>query len=354
MKKVQVKASKDYEVWIGSGLLSDIGHQVKPGQQVAVITDQTVASLYLDQLQESLRQQGHEAEVFTFPPGEAAKSMEMLSDILEWLAGIGMTRTDLIIAFGGGVTGDLAGFAASVYLRGISFIQVPTTFLAAIDSSVGGKTAIDLKAGKNLAGSFYQPQQVICDISLLATLNDETFAEGTAEAIKYGILGDRELFEKLKCKNFRTDLEDIIYRCVSMKRDLVETDEFDTGQRQLLNLGHTFGHCIEKLSGYRQSHGNAVAVGLALIARTAESFGHLSGGDREEIIQALKNNGLPTECSYEWEAMMEVMMRDKKRRGGTITLIIPSAIGACALHPLALEEAGRYLQAGLKGDTKHD
>jgi len=348
MKRVQVKASRNYDVLIGTGLLGRISEVISPQQKVAVVTEETVASYHLDRLNKQLKELGKEAEIFIFTPGEQSKNISVLSDILEWLAGIKMSRGDLLIAFGGGVTGDLAGFAAAVFLRGISFIQIPTTFLAAIDSSVGGKTAIDLKAGKNLAGSFYQPVQVICDTELLATLPPEIFDEGTAEAVKYGILGDRDLFDQIKAGNTKADLEEIIYRCVSMKRDVVEDDEFDIGQRQLLNLGHTFGHCVEKLSNFEISHGHAVAVGLALIARAAVTFGHLAAADRDEIIGALEANGLPVSCGYDWIEMMDVMKQDKKRRGDRITLVIPTGIGMCILHSVTVEEAGEYLRAGLQ------
>lgn len=348
MKRVEVKASRDYDVLIGSNILGNISEAVSPSQKVAVVTEETVASYHLETLRKQLKDLGNEAEVFVFEPGEQSKNIAVLADILEWLAGIGMSRGDMLIALGGGVTGDLAGFAAAVFLRGISFVQIPTTFLAAIDSSVGGKTAIDLKAGKNLAGSFYQPVQVICDLDLLKTLKPETFAEGTAEAIKYGILGDGNLFAQIKDGQTTTNLEAIICRCVEMKRDVVEDDEFDTGQRQLLNLGHTFGHCIEKLSNFAVSHGHAVAVGLALIARAAAAFGHLSEADRDEIIAALQANDLPTFCEYGWEDMMKVMRQDKKRRGDRLTLIIPTGIGTCILHPVTMEEAGEYLLAGLR------
>ena len=352
IREVTVKASRCYNVTIGSGILQELGRSVKKEQRLAVITDQNVAHLYRERVEQIMA--GRQVEFFVFSPGEEAKCFERLSEILEWLADLQMTREDMIIALGGGVTGDLAGFAASVYLRGIPFIQIPTTLLAAIDSSVGGKTAVNLKAGKNLAGSFYQPQQVICDVELLKTLSDENLAEGIAEAVKYGILGDPDLFEQLSSGQSRDSLEDIIYHCVVMKRDVVEEDEFDTGNRQLLNLGHTFGHCIEKLSKYEIPHGRAVAVGLALIARAAAAFGHLSTQDRDRIIRALESNRLPVTCDYQWEAMMEVMKRDKKRRGDTITLILPVRIGECILHPVSIDRAGEYLKAALQGESLYE
>lgn len=347
MKEVYVRASKDYKVLIGDNQLPRMSEVIKEQQKVVVVTDETVAKYHLKTLLEELEKLGHKADVFTFPAGEKSKNILILAEILEWLANRKMSRGDLLIAFGGGVTGDLAGFAAAVYLRGISFIQIPTTFLAAIDSSVGGKTAIDLAAGKNLAGCFYQPCQVICEMNFLETLKPETFSEGTAEAIKYGILGNPELFEQIKTGKTKDNLEEIICRCVEMKRDMVEEDEFDTGARQFLNLGHTFGHCVEKLSQFKISHGNAVAIGLALIAKAAVAYGHLEIEKKDEIILALENNGLPVSCEYKWEEMMEVMGQDKKRRGGTLTLVVPTDIGQCMLHEVSMEKAGEYLKAGL-------
>jgi 3-dehydroquinate synthase len=349
MKTIQVKASKSYEVKIGSDILKKITEVIRKNQKVAIVTDETVALLHLEKLKSILAEAGFEAEVFMFPSGEESKCIQVLSCLLEWLAQIQMTRSDMLIAFGGGVTGDLAGFAASIYLRGIEFIQVPTTFLAAIDSSVGGKTGIDLQAGKNLAGSFWQPKEVICDLSLLDTLSEEIFAQGTAEAIKAAILTDYDMFEMIRKGKIREDLEEIIYRCVSMKRDLVEEDEFDTGQRQLLNLGHTFGHCVEKLSDFGITHGDAVAIGLALIMKAASVYGHCTKEDAKAVIEALNENGLDTECPYKAKEMLEVMKRDKKRKGDHLTLILPRKIGECFLQTMSLEEAGKYLEAGLQG-----
>lgn len=349
MKTIQVKVSKNYEVKIGTNILSEVTSTLKKGQKVAIVTDETVALLHLEKLKDVLANAGFVAEVFMFPSGEESKSVKVLSCLLEWLAQIQMTRSDIILAFGGGVTGDLAGFAASIYLRGIEFIQIPTTFLAAIDSSVGGKTGIDLQAGKNLAGSFWQPKAVICDTSLLETLSEETFAEGSAEAIKAGILRDPEMFEIIQAGETKQRLEEIICRCVSMKRDIVEQDEFDTGERQLLNLGHTFGHCIEKLSNFEITHGNAVAIGIALIMKAAVIYGHCKEEEKDVVIQTLHENGLYTDCPYTADEMMEVMKRDKKRQGDKLTIILPRKIGECFLHTVTLEEAKAYLKSGIDG-----
>ena len=249
-----------------------------------------------------------------------------------------MTRTDMIVALGGGVTGDLAGFGAAVYLRGISFVQIPTTFLAAIDSSVGGKTAVDLEAGKNLAGAFYQPKLVLCDTDVLQTLPEVVFADGIAEALKYGVLGDAALFEKIAGGDFRQDLEEIIETCVSMKRDVVEEDEFDTGKRQLLNLGHTFGHAIEQKSHFQMTHGHAVAIGMHLIAKAAEAKGIAEKGTAAAIAKALEQNQLPKETEFSPAEVAEGTLRDKKRRGGTISFVFPKKIGDCEIVKIPVEE----------------
>lgn len=341
MRSVTVKTSATYEVLIGSGLLQKTGEAVKKvisPCKAAIVTDSTVVHLYEETVRKSLTESGFSVCTFVFPAGEASKNIHTLSHLLEFLAKEEMTRTDLIVALGGGVTGDLAGFGAAVYLRGISFVQIPTTFLAAIDSSVGGKTAVDLEAGKNLAGAFYQPKLVLCDTDVLQTLPEVVFADGIAEALKYGVLGDDALFEKIAGGDFRQDLEEIIETCVSMKRDVVEEDEFDTGKRQLLNLGHTFGHAIEQKSHFQMTHGHAVAIGMHLIAKAAEAKGIAEKGTAAAIAKALEQNQLPKETEFSPAEVAEGTLRDKKRRGGTISFVFPKKIGACEIVKIPVEE----------------
>lgn len=341
MRSVTVKTSATYEVLIGSGLLQKAGEAVKKvisPCKAAIVTDSTVVHLYEETVRKSLTEAGFSVCTFVFPAGEASKNMHTLSHLLEFLAKEEMTRTDMIVALGGGVTGDLAGFGAAVYLRGISFVQIPTTFLAAIDSSVGGKTAVDLEAGKNLAGAFYQPKLVLCDTDVLQTLPEVVFADGIAEALKYGVLGDAALFEKIAGGDFRQDLEEIIETCVSMKRDVVEEDEFDTGKRQLLNLGHTFGHAIEQKSHFQMTHGHAVAIGMHLIAKAAEAKGIAEKGTAAAIAKALEQNQLPKETEFSPTEVAEGTLRDKKRRGGTIRFVFPKKIGACEIVKIPVEE----------------
>lgn len=341
MRSVTVKTSATYEVLIGSGLLQKAGEAVKKvisPCKAAIVTDSTVVHLYEETVRKSLTEAGFSVCTFVFPAGEASKNIHTLSHLLEFLAKEEMTRTDMIVALGGGVTGDLAGFGAAVYLRGISFVQIPTTFLAAIDSSVGGKTAVDLEAGKNLAGAFYQPKLVLCDTDVLQTLPEVVFADGIAEALKYGVLGDAALFEKIAGGDFRQDLEEIIETCVSMKRDVVEEDEFDTGKRQLLNLGHTFGHAIEQKSHFQMTHGHAVAIGMHLIAKAAEAKGIAEKGTAAAIAKALEQNQLPKETEFSPAEVAEGTLRDKKRRGGTISFVFPKKIGACEIVKIPVEE----------------
>lgn len=341
MRSVTVKTSATYEVLIGSGLLQKAGEEVKKvisPCKAAIVTDSTVVHLYEETVRKSLAKAGFSVCTFVFPAGEASKNIHTLSHLLEFLAKEEMTRTDLIVALGGGVTGDLAGFGAAVYLRGIPFVQIPTTFLAAIDSSVGGKTAVDLEAGKNLAGAFYQPKLVLCDTDVLQTLPEVVFADGIAEALKYGVLGDAALFEKIAGGDFRQDLEEIIETCVSMKRDVVEEDEFDTGKRQLLNLGHTFGHAIEQKSHFQMTHGHAVAIGMHLIAKAAEAKGIAEKGIASVIAKALEQNQLPKETTFFPAEVAEGTLRDKKRRGGTISFVFPKKIGACEIVKIPVEE----------------
>ena len=351
MRGVTVKTSATYEVLIGSGLLQKAGEAVKKvisPCKAAIVTDSTVVHLYEETVRQSLTEAGFSVCTFVFPAGEASKNIHTLSHLLEFLAKEEMTRTDLIVALGGGVTGDLAGFGAAVYLRGIPFVQIPTTFLAAIDSSVGGKTAVDLEAGKNLAGAFYQPKLVLCDTDVLQTLPEVVFADGIAEALKYGVLGDTVLFEKIAGGDFRQDLEEIIETCVSMKRDVVEEDEFDTGKRQLLNLGHTFGHAIEQKSHFQMTHGHAVAIGMHLIAKAAEAKGIAEKGTAAAIAKAMEQNQLPKETTFSPAEVAEGTLRDKKRRGGTISFVFPKKIGACEIVKISVEEVEELARTAME------
>ncbi len=287
MKTVSVHASRSYEIRIGRGLLQGVGEQIRAvtdAKKVMLVSDDAVWPLYGGAVRRSLETAGLTVCSFVFPHGESSKCACTYLELLDALCAQHLTRKDAIAALGGGVAGDLAGFAASTYLRGIGFIQIPTTLLAMVDSSVGGKTAIDLPAGKNLAGTFYQPWLVLCDPDCLTTLPEEIFRDGCAEVIKYAVLGNAPFFDDLRAGSAHAQLEHIIETCVTMKRDIVAQDEFDRGQRQLLNLGHTFGHGIEACSGFAVSHGSAVAIGMAMMVRAAAAFGLCTEKTRDAVV----------------------------------------------------------------------
>ena len=349
MKNVHIDASRSYDVRIGRGLLDDCGRQIAERVRcasAAVVTDDTVYALYGERVCASLEAAGVRTVCYVFPHGEKSKNLLEYAKILNFLAENRVTRADALIALGGGVTGDLGGFAAATYLRGIPFVQLPTTLLAAVDSSVGGKTAVDLPAGKNLAGAFYQPELVLCDLDTLDSLPREIFLDGCAEVIKYAVLGNAPFFEELNRTPPRTHLEHIIETCVRMKRDIVAQDEFDRGQRQLLNLGHTFGHGIEACSGFAVSHGSAVAIGMAMIVRSAAQLGLCTAGTRDAVLALLRQYGLPVDCAYPVEQMLGTILHDKKASGGAINLIVPTAVGSCEIRKTPASEISDWLRAG--------
>ena len=257
------------------------------------------------------------------------------------------TRSDLLVALGGGVVGDMTGFAAATFLRGISYIQVPTTLLAMVDSSVGGKTAIDLPAGKNLAGAFYQPSLVLCDINALNTLPDSIFQDGCAEVIKYSILYDPSLFDHLKEKGLSFHREYVIARCVELKRNVVMEDERDTGARQKLNLGHTMGHAIEANSAFSVSHGQAVAIGISVVTKASCNLHICDISLYDEISGVIRQFHLPIETTFNAEDLYQSALSDKKRSGGTVNLIVPRSIGLCEIYPIEVEKLRTFIEAGL-------
>ena len=336
MRTVRVKASREYDIVIGRDLC--LPKADRPECKLALIADDRVWSLYGARTQAKLTACGYRVVPYTFPQGEASKNMNELSRLLEFLAAQRLTRTDMIAALGGGVTGDMAGFAAAVYLRGIEFIQLPTTLLAAVDSSVGGKTAVDLKAGKNLAGAFWQPSGVYCDCDTFQTLPPDIWADGMAEAIKYGVISDRELFERFEAGFDETSYPDMVAACVSIKRDIVEEDERDTGKRQLLNFGHTLGHGIELCSGYRISHGRAVAVGMVLAAKLAEKIGFAEEACSDRLEKLLLANRLPIRTDIPMAELVKAAAVDKKRKGDRLTLVLPRQIGDCRLYDILISE----------------
>ncbi len=349
MKTVRVTASRSYDVLIERGLLDRAGERIARVLEpcrAAVVSDDTVFSLYGERLLRSLEGAGFETLSFVFPHGEKSKDLATYGRLMNVLCDARLTRTDAVIALGGGVTGDLAGFAAATYQRGTRFVQIPTSLLAMVDSSVGGKTAVDLDGGKNQAGCFYQPSLVLCDPDLLSTLPPEEYRCGCAEVLKYGVLGNEPFFRELEETGVSAMEERVIETCVSMKRDIVAEDEFDTGRRRLLNLGHSFGHAVEARSGFTLLHGQAVAVGMAIICRAAAEKGFCGKDVPRRVIGALQAYGLPTETDYPAADLIAAAAADKKLTGATMHLVVPRAVGDCRVVSVPAAEIGGWLAAG--------
>ena len=345
MQTVHIGVSAPYDVLVGPGLLSECGARMREAVglcRVAIVSDSTVDALCGDPVERSLRDAGYDALRCVFPAGERNKTLATLGGILEFLAETQLSRADVLVALGGGVTGDMAGFAAAVYMRGIRFVQLPTTLLAAVDASVGGKTAVDLAAGKNLAGAFHQPSLVLTDVDVLRALPQTLLSDGAAEIIKHGVLADAELFARMCEPDWTREMETIVARNVAIKCDVVVADERENGARQLLNLGHTFGHAVEKCSGYAMSHGQSVAVGMVIAAGAA--------GNEDvcrAIIAANRNCGLPVTAPYSAKTLAEAALSDKKRRGGLVTLVLPERIGRCRLEKVEVSRLEEYFQKGI-------
>ena len=336
---VRTASGGSYDVKLAAGVLDSLGEAARralPGAgRVLVVSDTNVWPLYGERALESLRGAGLEAAEFLFPAGEESKRLATAETLCEAALAAGLDRTSAVVALGGGVVGDVAGLVAALYMRGIAHVQVPTTLLAMVDSSAGGKTAVDLAGGKNLIGAFHQPALVLADPETLATLSGRELAAGAAEVVKAGLLGDAELFDLLEkfpgdllARDERVLLE-AITRSVDLKRRVVEEDERETGRRALLNLGHTFGHALETLREYRDIlHGEAVAVGMALACRLAVQLGRFDAGESERVLGLLAALGLPTELGeVDRKRLFELMGRDKKVRFGKPRLVLPTAIG---------------------------
>ncbi len=327
--------NREYDIKIENGLIDRCGDEIlslfKPCR-VAVITDSNVAPLYGERLINSLKNCGFDPFLTTVAAGENSKSMEMLEFLYGELLTNGITRSDLIIALGGGVVGDLTGFCAATLLRGIPFVQIPTTLLAQVDSSVGGKVAVNLPFGKNLVGNFYQPKQVLIDPDCLATLSDRVFCDGMAEVIKYGVILDEKLFETLENAPSRQKIMEIaasvIYRCCELKKLVVEADELDLGGRMILNFGHTFGHAIEKKYNFKDyTHGEAVAAGMVMAAKYGEREGITPLGTADRIIKLITAFNLPEWVDIDEKSLKNAISVDKKGKGNLVSLIIPEKIG---------------------------
>lgn len=343
---------KRYTIHIGSGLSDETGmlaSEVTGPTKAALITDDNVDRILSGRITESLERAGFSVFRHVIPNGESSKNIENYVKILSFLSDNKLSRSDTVFALGGGMVGDIAGFAASTYLRGIGFIQIPTTLLAMVDSSAGGKTAVNLNSGKNQTGTFYQPDLVVCDPELLSSLPDDIFRDGCAEVIKYGVIGDSRLFEMFK-GSIKLHMEEIIERCLTIKSRLVYEDEFDTGPRQLLNFGHTFGHAIEKCSDYAVSHGKAVAIGMVMAASVAEEMGMCSEDCRIEIKEKVTSFGLPHKTDLREAELLDAMLSDKKRSPEEITFVLPEEIGCCVLKKIPVKDLGSLMKSAMKED----
>ena len=332
--------AKSYQIEIAAGLLDKAGAKIRSvskAQRAAIISDSNVDALYGESLQKSLEGSGFVVTRIVFPAGEKSKCLTELAKIYDRLAAAGITRSDLVVDLGGGVTGDLGGFAAATFLRGIDYVQVPTSLLAQIDSSVGGKVAVDLPAGKNLVGNFYQPKLVLIDTELLRTLPVRFLHDGLAEAIKYGCIRDKALFEKIAAmrddEELLANIGGIVERCCAIKAEIVEHDEFDTGERMVLNFGHTIGHAVEKCCGYTDyTHGEGVGIGMALLTRQTEKLGLTAPGTADAICRVLQKYKLPVDAPYTEADLLAGIGMDKKKSGSSITLIILKEIGSSFLQ----------------------
>ncbi len=338
MEALTINTKPAYRVLLGRELLEragELSREALRGRRVLVVSDDNVAPLYLERVRESYARAGFAVDEYVAPHGEHAKSLNTLSDLLERAAALGLTRADAMVALGGGVIGDLTGLAAALYMRGIELVQLPTTLLAMVDSSVGGKTAVNLAAGKNLCGAFYQPRLVLCDTGALATLPREIYAEGMAEVIKYGAICSPWILDELARGG---DLTAVIRECVRIKGDIVERDERDLGLRQLLNFGHTFGHAIEKLSDFGMYHGEAVSVGMLIAARVAQAQGWCADDVYGELHALLSAQSLPLTTRFTAAEIAAHAMSDKKKQGARLTLVLPERRGSCALREIAASE----------------
>lgn len=345
---------RSYQVSVGSGLLDRAGTVARStigGSKAVIITNEVVGPLYASRVQASLEASGYEVFVLTLPDGEHTKQLSFLQQCLEFLACAGLTRKDALIALGGGVIGDLAGFAAATYMRGVNIVQIPTSLLAMVDSSVGGKVAVDLPQGKNLAGAFWQPKAVLVDVEVLSSLSLELFADSCGEVIKYGVMCDRKLFDELVAQPLTQQcssdyLSHIIARCIAIKAEIVSKDETESGPRKLLNLGHTFGHAVEAQLHYSLGHGSCVALGLLGMTRACVASRICAQEDLEMLERLIAAHHLPTTLTPQSsEDLMHWMISDKKRSGATIDIITVQALGLTQIKTVDFSELERLLKA---------
>lgn len=347
MKKVRVDTNTPYDILIERGIIKNCGEYIRKvtsAQKVCLITDSNVAEIYADTVEDSLKKAGFDVVTHIFPAGEKSKHLGSIAEMYSVMADFRMSRGDIVVALGGGVTGDMAGFAAASYMRGINFVQIPTSLLAQVDSSVGGKTGVDIPQGKNLVGAFHQPILVLIDPDTLSTLPQHFINDGMAEVIKYGCIKDRELFETLERENALDIIDDIIERCVSIKRDVVNRDEKEKGERMLLNFGHTLGHSLEKIYNFEGlSHGQAVAIGMVMVTRASENGGETEKGSTDRIKSLCEKYGLPTSDTADMGLIALTCASDKKAGGGSVNLVLLDKIGESYTKKVALDDLEKYI-----------
>lgn len=346
---IPVRTGRAYEIHLGRGILNEIGKLaagIARTKKAVIVTDTNAGPLYGGQVQAALQAAGFDAPLYAFAAGEASKNMQTLQALYAFFAQSDLTRADLVVALGGGVVGDAAGFAAATYMRGVDFIQVPTTLLAQVDSSVGGKTAVDLPEGKNLAGAFWQPRLVLCDPDVLDTLDTANIVCGMGEIVKHACIRSKALYDQLlACADIHAELPAIIAENVKIKRDVVEHDEREKGERMLLNFGHTLGHAVEKCLHYNGiSHGAAVAVGMHLMTEAAERHGLTPSGTAAQIDVLLTKYNLPIDCPLPLADAVHAAQNDKKRAGGNIHLVLLHGIGEAYIHTLPVAELPAFFR----------
>lgn len=349
MNVITVNTATPYEIRQQRGILSHAGaccREVNRGDRALIVTDSNVGPLYAETVKASLMTAGYQTDVFIFAAGEQSKTLATIERIYERLAANSFSRADLLVALGGGVTGDMTGFAAATWMRGVDFVQIPTSLLAQVDSSVGGKTGVDIPAGKNLIGAFWQPRLVLMDADVLDTLPPEIFADGMAEIIKTACIKDAALFERLAADAAHdpAQIESVIATCVSIKRDVVERDEREAGERKLLNFGHTLGHAMEKYYHYDTlSHGSAVALGMCAVCAAAERAGLTAAGTTARIEQVLTQYHLPIRDPADPRDYLPAVFHDKKRVGTAIDLVLIETIGAGFVHRMAVDTVENFV-----------
>lgn len=348
MRTVKVSTIPSYEILIERGLIKNAGSLIKnvtTAAKVFVITDTNVGKLYADTVVSSLKENGFDADLFVYEAGEKSKTLNTISQMYSRMADFNMSRKDIVVALGGGVCGDMAGFAAATYMRGINFVQIPTSLLAQVDSSVGGKTGVDITQGKNLVGAFHQPILVIIDPDTLKTLPEYYINDGMAEVIKYGCIKDSGLFKTLEDENALDIIDDVIERCVSIKRDVVNRDEKEAGERMLLNFGHTLGHSLEKIYNFDGlSHGQAVAIGMVMITRASEKAGLTEKGSLERIINLCKKYNLPVSDTADIKEIAKYCASDKKASSAGVNLVLLKKIGESFIRKTPLGELEDFIR----------